>query len=340
MILVDPKVVEFSCYQPLPHLVVPVITETKKVPLALRWVINEMERRYRVFAKVGARNIASFNNRKKGDVTMLDDEGKEIPDRMPYIVVIIDELADIMMTSKKEVETSLARIAQLSRAVGIHTIVATQRPSVNVITGVIKANYPTRVAFKVTSNVDSRTIIDGKGAENLLGRGDMLYNPPGAAALERNQGPLVEDEEIERVVNRAAEQWPQEFDMSVFAEEGAGEPGAEGAEGEGPTELSDEDEKLYQQAREIVLRDRRASTSYVQRCLRIGYNRAAMLIEMLEERGVIGPQVGSAPREILVLPGEEESLQGTACEETAENDDSQAGNAIPGPDTSTHGGNE
>lgn len=296
MILIDPKVVEFSCYKTLPHLITPVISDTKKVPLALRWVINEMERRYQILAKAGVRNLPGFNNRKKPAEPVLDDEGNPLPDHLPFIVVVIDELADIMMTAKADVETSLARIAQLSRAVGIHTIIATQRPSVNVITGTIKANYPTRIAFQVTSQVDSRTILDGKGAESLLGRGDMLFRPPGASNLERNQGALVDDEEIERIVNFLAEQGEPQFEPDVFkSAQNAG--GAQPGLGD---ETGEEDEDLIQQAIEIIKRDRRPTTSYIQRCLRIGYNRAALIIETLEQRSVIGPQVGTAPREILI----------------------------------------
>ena len=295
LIMVDPKVVEFSCYTSLPHLVVPVITDCKKVPLALRWVIKEMERRYQILAKVGARNLSSFNSRRPEKEPVLDDEGNPIPAKLPFIVVVVDELADIMMTAKSDVETSLARIAQLSRAVGIHTIIATQRPSVNVITGTIKANFPTRIAFQVTSQVDSRTILDGKGAESLLGRGDMLFRPPGAAALDRIQGSMVADEEIDRAVEYVASQAEQEFDMSVFkaASSGDGDAGDGGPAGEA-------DEELVEQAIDVILRDRRATTSYVQRCLRIGYNRAALVMETLEDRGIIGPQVGTSPREILI----------------------------------------
>ena len=296
LILVDPKVVEFSCYNTLPHLVTPVITESKKVPLALRWVIAEMEKRYRICAKVGARNIATFNARPPAEEPVYDDNGDLIPEKMPYIVLIIDELADIMMTAKSEVETSLARIAQLSRAVGIHSIIATQRPSVNVITGVIKANYPTRIAFQVTSQVDSRTILDGKGAEKLLGRGDMLFRPPGASNLERNQSPLVEDEEIDGIVQFCSEQAEQQFDDTVFK---SGDTGTE-ADVPGGGDLSDADEELIERAIDVIVRDRRATTSYVQRALRIGYNRSAMIMEILEQRGIVGPQVGSAPRDILI----------------------------------------
>ena len=301
LIMVDPKVVEFRSYGALPHLVTPVISKVEQVPLALRWVIREMERRYRVLAKVAARNLEGFNSRPKSKDVVLDDEGEPIPARLPYIVVVIDELADIMMTAKGDVETGLARLAQMSRAVGIHAVLATQRPSVNVITGIIKANFPTRIAFKVTSQVDSRTILDGKGAEALLGQGDMLFRPPGAAGLQRNQGGMVEDEEIERVVVHVAKQADQEFDLTVL--KGVDTGATVGAAPEGDADLEEADETLVQQAMEIILRDRRATTSYLQRAMRIGYNRAASIIDILEQRGVIGPQIGSAPREILVAGG-------------------------------------
>jgi len=304
LIMVDPKVVEFRAYEKLPHLVVPVISDSKKVPLALRWVIHEMGWRYQVLAKVGARNLEGFNARKKSPTPVMDEGGNPIPDRLPFIVVIIDELADIMMTAKADVETSLARIAQLSRAVGIHTIIATQRPSVNVLTGVIKANFPTRIAFQVTSQTDSRVIMDGKGAEALLGRGDMLFKPPGASRLERNQGAMVDDDEIDLVVKACADQREQQFDENVFKLAAAGGPAAEEAGAGAP--LTEEDEQLVQQAIEIIVRDRKATTSYLQRRMGIGYNRAASMMELLEERGVIGPQVGTAPREILVLGKEGE----------------------------------
>jgi S-DNA-T family DNA segregation ATPase FtsK/SpoIIIE len=318
LILVDPKVVEFSCYKDLPHLVVPVITESKKVPLALRWIINEMQRRYQVFSRVGARNLAAFNARPVPAEPLLDERGEEIPAKLPYIVLIIDELADIMMTSKAEIETSLARIAQLSRATGIHTIIATQRPSVNVITGTIKANYPTRIAFQVTSQVDSRTILDGKGAESLLGRGDMLFKPPGAAKLERIQSALVEDHEIEEVAGFVAGQAEQDFNMEVFK---TGESSAEGVPG--GEQLNEEDEQLITDAIDIIKRDRRATTSYIQRCLRIGYNRAALIMEILEQRGIVGPQIGSAPREILIDTG-----SGVEEEDDDVDEDSEQDNGI------------
>ena len=297
LILVDPKVVELTFYQELPHLIAPVITDTKKVTQMLKWVVSEMKRRYKVLALAGVRNIEGYNNRPNKDVEILDEDEIPIPDKLPFMVIIIDELADIMMTSGPEVETSLAQIAQLSRAVGIHTIIATQRPSVNVITGIIKANYPTRIAFQVSSQIDSRTIIDGKGAEQLLGRGDMLFAPPGASTIERLQGSLVEDEEIEKCVQHLADQMKPAFEPRLetiltgnfdTVEEGS-------ASGNGC-----EDDELVRQAIEIITNDRKASTSYLQRRLRIGYNRAATLMEKLEEIGIVGPQVGSAKREIFI----------------------------------------
>ena len=293
LILVDPKVVEFSVYNGLPHLLVPVVTDPKCVVLALRWVIREMEKRYRILAKARVRNIDGFNHRPPSETPELDDAGEPIPAKLPYIVLIIDELADIMMTARADVETSLARIAQLSRAVGIHTVIATQRPSVNVITGVIKANYPTRIAFQVASQIDSRTIMDTKGAESLLGRGDMLFIAPGAAKPERLQCPLVEDAEIERGVRFVAGQVTPKFDTAILTGGEVLEASGGGAGG------GEDDDPLLQQAIEIIVRERRASTSYLQRRLKIGYNKAASLIDLIEQRGVIGPQIGSGTREII-----------------------------------------
>lgn len=280
LVLVDPKHVEFNVYAELPHLITPVVTDPKQVVPVLSWVIREMEGRYQELAQSRARNIASYN-------AMMEETGGE---KMPFIVVIIDELADIMMTARGDIETSLARIAQLSRAVGIHTIIATQRPSVNVITGTIKANYPTRISFRVASQFDSRTILDGKGAESLRGQGDMLFNPPGIGRLQRIQGPLVLDDETERFVEYITKQAAQQFNQDIAMPVEDSEDHAVETESDDP---------LMQQAIEIVIRDHRASASYLQRCLRIGYNRAANLVEQMEERGIVGPQVGSTPREIL-----------------------------------------
>ncbi|MEA2012885.1 MAG: DNA translocase FtsK [Verrucomicrobiota bacterium] len=311
MIMVDPKVVEFTGYKTLPHLIVPLVTDVKKVTQALRWIINEMERRYKVLAKVGVRNLEAFNNRPKSQEIEFDDDGREIPEKLPFIVLIIDELADIMMTAKKDVETSLARIAQLSRAVGIHTVIATQRPSVNVITGIIKANFPTRIAFQVSALVDSRTILDSKGAENLLGKGDMLFKPPTASKLERIQGAFVEDSDIEAVVKHVSLQQAQIFDETVFKspdEESSDSTQTPEETADFESTISEKDEKLVQQAMKIIAKDRRATTSYVQRSMRIGYNRAATIMEILEERGLIGPQEGTEPREIFIdPPGDDET---------------------------------
>ena len=294
LILVDPKVVELTSYQSLPHLITPVITDTNKVLSTLKWVVHEMKHRYQVLAKVGARNIASFNNRDRSKDPQPDEGENPIPERYPFMVVIIDEMADIMMTAKGDVETSLAQIAQLSRAVGIHTIVATQRPSVNVITGIIKANYPTRIAFQVTSQVDSRTILDSKGAEMLLGQGDMLLIPPGSSFSIRGQGAFVRDEDIDYAVQCHSDQCDQDFDFDFEAllNHNVTSPEDQSA--------SSEEEEIIQQAIKIIRRDQKASTSYIQRRLRIGYNKAASIIEALEERQLIGPQIGSSPREIFI----------------------------------------
>lgn len=294
LILVDPKVVEFTVYKEVPHLVVPIVTDTQKVQSTLNWVIKEMELRYQILSKVGARNIASFNSREvEGEGETIDELW--IPNKLPFLVVVIDELADVMMTARADVEVCLARIAQLSRAVGIHMIIATQRPSVNVITGIIKANFPTRIAFQVTSQIDSRTILDSKGAESLLGRGDMLYNPPGASGLQRIQGPFVTDKEVEDVVEFTASQADQVFNLDVFEHM----PETESKSTNPLENITERDEQLIAQAIEIIARDQRASTSYIQRSLRIGYNRAAFIMDVLEDRGIVGAQIGSAPREIF-----------------------------------------
>ena len=306
LMLVDPKIVEFSVYEDLPHLVVPIITDPKKVAIGLRWAIKEMEKRYKMFAKVGVRNIAGFNARPKVEQQDLfgGEEGEEsaeaaepekpkddIPDELPYIVIIIDELADLMLVAQADIENCIARLAQLSRAVGIHMIIATQRPSVNVITGTIKANFPARVAFQVASKVDSRTILDTGGAEQLLGRGDMLYMPPGGTKTTRCQGSLTEDEEVHQVVEFIKNQGVgTSFELAV----------QEKIESKSAVVDSGEDDELLEQAISIIRETQRASTSSLQRRLRIGYTRAARLMDVLEERGVIGPPRGSDPREILI----------------------------------------
>ena len=300
LILVDPKIVEFTVFNDLPHLVVPVITDAKKVGLGLRWAINEMEKRYKLFAKAGVRNIKLFNARKIDRQADLFDEGAaeedRPPDTLPYIVIVIDELADLMLVAQSEIENSIARLAQLSRAVGIHMILATQRPSVNVITGTIKANFPTRLAFQVAQKVDSRTILDEIGADKLLGKGDMLFLPPGTGKLIRAQGAWTSDEEIGRIVDFIKAQGEPEYVEQVKEKMENATPELPG---------NDEDDELVAQAVEIIRQTRRASTSSLQRRLRIGYNRAARLMDLLEERGVVGPPQGSDPREIMIdLDGE------------------------------------
>ncbi|MCX6937218.1 MAG: DNA translocase FtsK [Verrucomicrobia bacterium] len=321
LIMVDPKVVELKVFNTLPHMLIPVVTEPKKVPSALKWLLGEMEQRYQIFAKVGVRNIVGFNTRKKnaagssadasetpaqGGLSGIDpaatpDDGLTIPERLPYIVAIIDELADLMMVAPAEIETSIARLAQLARAAGIHLIIATQRPSVNVITGVIKANLPSRIAFQVASQVDSRTILDGKGADTLIGRGDMLFSPPGTSRLVRAQGAFVSDEEVAEFVEFLKRNGPPKYAENVQNQieddAAANSDNDEEVEDDGDVE---DDEKLYKKAMGVLRATKRASTSTLQRRLRIGYNRAARIVDLMEERGIVGPENGSSPREILV----------------------------------------
>ncbi|MCK5845043.1 MAG: DNA translocase FtsK [Victivallales bacterium] len=317
LIMVDPKVVEFEVYKTLPHLITPIVNDPHKVPAALKWAINEMEHRYKVLSRVGVRNLEDFNSRKLSSEEILDENDKPITDKLPYIVILIDELADIMMIAKAEVETSIARIAQKARAVGIHMVLATQTPRKDIITGVIKANLPSRIAFRVGGIVDSRVILDKKGAETLLGQGDMLFLPPGSAELERIQGSWVSDEEIKAVVNFVSDQAEQSFFDGVIAEENSGDVKQDAASG-GSTDdpgispkfakfLRPDDDDNMKRALEIIITENKASTSYIQRRLKIGYNRAADIIDQFEERGIIGPapSTGGANREILVELDEE-----------------------------------
>lgn len=308
LLMVDPKIVELKIFNSLPHMLIPVVTEPKKVPAALKWLLAEMEQRYQMFAKVGVRNILGFNGRKRGAKPEPEMQGTlgvestlpdeiEIPDRLPYIVAIVDELADLMMVAPAEVETSIARLAQLARAAGIHLIIATQRPSVNVITGVIKANLPSRIAFQVASQVDSRTILDTKGADTLIGRGDMLFSPPGSSRLVRAQGAFVSDEEVQELVEFLKRNGPPQYAQEVQAQIDRDPEAEEDGDG-GDMDLGD-DEQLFKQAIGVLKSTRRASTSMLQRRLRIGYNRAARLMEMMEEKGIVGPENGAQPREIL-----------------------------------------
>lgn len=358
-IMVDPKVVEMQMYNKLPHLVVPVVTDPKKVVAALKWVVNEMEKRYRIFAKVGVRNFDSYNVRVRpekpapaasaapdpeADATESESaglEGKapashfappwatddsdepdeamdsiaaalasgelgpeaeedelipdedEMPDRFPYIVVLIDELADLMQTAPADVEMCIARIAQKARAAGIHLIIATQTPRADVVTGIIKANIPCRIAFQVSSALDSRVILDTKGADKLVGKGDMLYLPPGSAKLERAQGAFVSDHEVERLVEHCSKQAAPNFVSEIQASiDGGGEDDEE--------EISDADEELIIKCIEVARQEQKCSTSLLQRRLRLGYTRAARMVDILEARGVVGPGDGAKPREVYL----------------------------------------
>jgi len=375
LILIDPKVVEMQMYNTLPHLVVPVVTDPKKVLLALRWAVNEMEKRYAIFAKTGVRNIATFNSRPKpksqreldaekvannaeikpaavtaiaidpdeepevassedilgkpfgeepvinanselygtptdemSDLERIEseradlqgqlgisvprDDGIEVPETMPFIVIIVDELADLMQTAPADVESAIARITQKARAAGIHMIIATQTPRADVITGVIKANVPCRIAFQVASPLDSRVILDENGAERLLGQGDLLYRPPGTSKMIRAQGVLVTDDEVKRVVEHASAQGAQCFESEIHKK-------LESAGGDEEEEVSSEDEELVEKCIEVMRQEKKASTSLFQRRLRLGYTRAARILDILEDRGYVGPGEGAKPREIL-----------------------------------------
>ena len=324
MIMVDPKMLEFSMYEGIPHLLLPVVTEPKKASLALKWAVNEMERRYRMIADKGVRNIESYNKKLAGEALEQEElgaipkakiieeleelvEGEEalvdpIPfvmdaeeelehTHLPYIVVIVDELADLMMVAGREVEEHIARLAQKARASGIHLILATQRPSVDVITGLIKANLPSRISFQVSSKVDSRTILDCNGAESLLGAGDMLYMPPGTSKLQRIHGAFVSDSEVQRVVDFLKKQGKPVYEKSILEMKDADEKGGNGED--------EEQDERWEDALRLVAETRQASISMVQRRLRIGYNRAARIIEMMEREGMVATSDGtSKPREI------------------------------------------
>ena len=313
MILIDPKMLEMSVYEGIPHLLAPVVTDMRQAGHALNWAVAEMERRYKLMSKLGVRNLAGYNVKiaeavKKEQLIpnpfSLTPDAPEPLDKLPTIVIIIDELADLMMVVGKKVEELIARIAQKARAAGIHLILATQRPSVDVITGLIKANIPTRIAFQVSSKIDSRTILDQMGAEALLGMGDMLYMPPGTGLPIRVHGAFVSDEEVHRVVEYLKAQGEPNYIEGILEggtlEEGGEAGGA--AEGAGGGEA----DALYDQAVAIVLKNRRASISLVQRHLRIGYNRAARLLEQMEQSGVVSTMQSNGNREILVPVGNAE----------------------------------
>ena len=331
-VMIDPKVVELQQYNALPHLVVPVVTDPKKVILALRWVVNEMEKRYQIFARVGVRNIKSFNERPKekplppkepelpltarkervepgadGFAVEIDeqivvprDEDIVIPEKLSYIVVIIDELADLMLVAPADVEMAIARITQMARAAGIHCIVATQRPSVDVITGVIKANIPARIAFQVAAKVDSRTILDQMGADKLLGKGDMLYLPPGSGRLIRAQGALITDAEIEAVMNHISVQGKPSYEPEIHQALQKAQSSMGSLPLDPDDEGSSEDDELMQKCIEVIRTEKKASVSLLQRRLKLGYGRAARMMDELEDRGVVGPSKGAEPRDILM----------------------------------------
>ena len=306
LILIDPKMLELSIYEGIPHLLAPVVTDMRQAGHALNWAVNEMERRYKLMSKLGVRNLSTYNQKiadaekkeeKIPNPFSLTPDAPEPLEKLPTIVIVIDELADLMMVVGKKVEELIARIAQKARAAGIHLILATQRPSVDVITGLIKANIPTRIAFQVSSKIDSRTILDQMGAEALLGMGDMLYLPPGTGLPVRVHGAFVSDDEVHRVVNHLKSQGEPNYIEGILdggtAEEGGGELGGIG----GP---SGEADPLYDQAVAVVLKNRRASISLVQRHLRIGYNRAARLLEQMEQSGVVSTMHSNGNRDILV----------------------------------------
>jgi DNA segregation ATPase FtsK/SpoIIIE, S-DNA-T family len=329
-IMVDPKVVEMQMYNKLPHMVVPVVTDPKKTVAALKWVVNEMEKRYKIFAKEGVRNFDGFNNRPRAekeasgpvaeaeepeadlaeieaiamaleegdlgpeaDFEELEIEEDEIPDRFPYIVVLIDELADLMQTAPADVEMCIARIAQKARAAGIHLIIATQTPRADVVTGIIKANIPSRIAFQVSSALDSRVILDTKGADKLVGKGDMLYLPPGSAKLERAQGAFVSDEEVERIVAHCAKQAKPNYERDIRET-------IDAAGFDEDDDVSEADEELIIKCIEVARQEQKCSTSLLQRRLRLGYTRAARMVDILEQRGVVGPGDGAKPREVFL----------------------------------------
>jgi len=325
MIMIDPKMLELSVYEGIPHLLAPVVTDMKQAANALRWCVAEMERRYQLMAALGVRNIIGFNRRVKE----ASDAGKplrdpvltaraandpsidqrQIPDLtpLPYVVVVVDELADLMLVVGKKVEELITRLAQKARASGVHLVLATQRPSVDVITGLIKANIPCRIAFQVSARVDSRTILDQMGAETLLGHGDMLYLPPGTSLPTRVHGAFVSDQEVHRVVQALRTSTPPDYVEEVLSGPRAPIPGLPGEDGEGGGAGEDaEADPLYDEAVRIVTTERKPSISYVQRRLKIGYNRAARLLEAMELAGLVGPLQANGARDVLAPAPPEE----------------------------------
>jgi S-DNA-T family DNA segregation ATPase FtsK/SpoIIIE len=292
--MIDLRRAQMQIYNALPHLAFPVVSDPKKVLLALRWVIDEMAKRYKIFAQAGVRTLTSFNSRPSRtapSANVATDDELVIPDKMPYVLVIIDELADLMQSASTDIESAIARITQMARTTGIHLIVATQTPRADVITGAIKANIPSRIAFHVASKIDSRVILEENEADRLLGEGDMLYRPPSTSRLIRAQGVLVTENEIRRLIQFISAQIPPAFNAAsndtlaanVLVED-----------------VTEEDEELIEKCLEIIRQEKRASTPLLQRRLRLGYTRAARLIDILEQRGILGSGEGAKPREILV----------------------------------------
>ena len=301
MLMIDPKRLELSVYEGIPHLLYPVVTDPKKASLVLKWAVDEMERRYSKLAEKGVRDIDRYNQKVAEElsngtapVPETDEADEEEPsgghEILPYVVIVIDELADLMMVSSREVEGSLARLAQMARAAGIHLIVATQRPSVDVITGTIKVNFPTRISFQLSSKTDSRTILDTIGAERLLGKGDMLFLPPGTSKLVRIHGAYVTETEIARIVEFLKEQGKPSYDESIVSVK----------EGDTLTPEDEDFDEKYAEAVALVIETRQASISMIQRRLRVGYNRAARMIERMEQEGIVSQTDGIKPREVLV----------------------------------------
>jgi len=303
LLLVDPKLLELSIYEGIPHLLADVVTNPKRAAAALNGVVRKMEERYQMMSAVGVRSIAQFNARAEKEIaagnttfTLRPKPGEEEPvvveyRRLPYIVVVIDELADLMVVSSKEVEEALQRLAQMARAAGIHLVLATQRPSVDVLTGVIKANFPARISFQVSSRTDSRTILDQNGADHLLGQGDMLFLPPGTSKLQRMHGAFVSEEEVAELVAYLRKQGAPDFDEELIRAE---------EDSEAALEHDEDVDEMFDQAVAIVAESRNASISYIQRRLKVGYNRAARMIEQMEKEGMIGPQIGTKSREIFL----------------------------------------
>jgi len=287
LIMIDPKRIELSSYDGIPHLITPVVTDIKKATNALFWAVREMERRYELLSEKKSRNLRQYNQKIEKEKNSDKEQALE---KLPYVVIVIDELADLMLAASRNVEVALTRLAQMARAAGIHLILATQRPSVDVLTGIIKANFPTRLTFQVSSKTDSRTIIDTNGAENLLGDGDMLFLPPGTAKLQRIHGAFISEEELIRIIGFLKNQKTPEYDQTILKA-----PPKE----EDESDTTEYDER-YDDAVALITKTGQASISMIQRHLRIGYNRAARIIEIMEKEGIVGPSDGAKPREVLV----------------------------------------